>query len=150
MVFTVQCVMGIWIGSKGNFSMQNIKCTNETLNSMIMDSIIQKCSVVNRKSLFRNSILKNILYLFKCKFIKIRMTPCVSVSVFTCIYITTIILARRYTPIEISIKSHMTLLVGYLTAAADIVDFAENSSNETITEKFGVDFTWGFNLFYFF
>ena len=42
----------------------------------------------------------------------------------------------------------MTLLYGYLTAAADIVDFAENSSNETIAEKFGIDFTWGMNFFY--
>jgi len=34
-------------------------------------------------------------------------------------------------------------LVGYLSAAADIVDFAEYSNKEEITNIIGVDTIWG-------
>ena len=69
--------------------------------------------------------------------------PCAAISLFTCVYLTAIIIARRYTPISIGVRCHLTLLVGYLTAAADIVDFAEHSKNEAITNAYGVDLIRG-------
>ena len=57
------------------------------------------------------------------------------------------IFARRHTPLLIKNELHSLLLIDYLTAAADIVDFAEYSTNELITESVGIDLIWGnFNL----
>jgi hypothetical protein len=40
-------------------------------------------------------------------------------------------------------KSHSDLLIGYLSAAADIVDLFEYSRDEIIAEAIGVDHIWG-------
>jgi hypothetical protein len=61
--------------------------------------------------------------------------------------LTAVIFARRWTPILISQKSHLLLLVGYLSAAADIVDFAEYSNKEDTTNTIGVDTIWGKEAF---
>jgi len=50
---------------------------------------------------------------------------------------------RRHSPIEIENETHSLLLIDYLTAAADIVDFADYSNNETITHKLGINLIWG-------
>ena len=72
-----------------------------------------------------------------------NLTSCTTISLFLCVYLTAVIFARRWTPILISRKSHLLLLVGYLSAAADIVDFAEYSNKEEITNIIGVDTIWG-------
>ena len=70
------------------------------------------------------------------------MTACTAISLFLCIYLTAVIFSRRWTPILISKRSHLLLLVGYLSAAADIVDFAEYSNKEEITHIISVDIIW--------
>ena len=57
-----------------------------------------------------------------------------------------IIFSRRHTPIVIKNELHSILLIDYLTAAADIVDFAEYSNSELIGETVGIDLIWG--IFY--
>lgn len=60
-----------------------------------------------------------------------------------CIYLIAKIVSRRYTPISISDKSHSILLIGYITAAADIVDFADyNNDGKIINSLSVVDFIW--------
>jgi hypothetical protein len=53
------------------------------------------------------------------------------------------IFVRRHSPIEIENETHSLLLIDYLTAAADIVDFADYNNNETITHKVGINLIWG-------
>ena len=54
-----------------------------------------------------------------------------------------IIFSRRHTPIIIKNEIHSILLIDYLTAAADIVDFAEYANNEIITFNYGINIIWG-------
>ena len=57
---------------------------------------------------------------------------CTSLSVFLCAFLMTIIFVRR----------HSLLLISYLTAAADIVDFADYSQNEVVSEGVGIEIIW--------
>ena len=47
----------------------------------------------------------------------------------------TIIFVRRHSPMEVQNETHSILLINYLTAAADIVDFADYSNYEIITHS---------------
>lgn len=53
------------------------------------------------------------------------------------------IFSRRHTPLLIKNELHSELLIDYLTASADIVDFADYSNNELIVESFGINLIWG-------
>ena len=54
----------------------------------------------------------------------------------------TIIFVRRHSPMEVQNETHSILLINYLTAAADIVDFADYSNYEIITNQVGIKFIW--------
>ena len=73
---------------------------------------------------------------------------CTTVSLFLCIYLTAVTFSRRWTPILMIQKSHLILLVGYLSAAADIVDFADYSNKEEITKLLGVNTIWGLKAYF--
>ena len=53
------------------------------------------------------------------------------------------IFVRRHSPIEIQNETHSLLLIDYLTAAADIVDFADYSNKEKVTKIVGINLIWG-------
>jgi hypothetical protein len=53
------------------------------------------------------------------------------------------IFSRRHTPLLIKNELHSELLIDYLTASANIVDFADYSNNELIVESFGINLIWG-------
>ena len=54
-----------------------------------------------------------------------------------------IIFVRRHSPIEIENGTHSLLLIDYLTAAADIVDFTDYSHNESVSHHNGIHLVWG-------
>ena len=54
----------------------------------------------------------------------------------------TIIFVRRHSPIQIQNETHSLLLISYLTAAADIVDFADYSNHEIISQHVGIEIIW--------
>ncbi len=56
------------------------------------------------------------------------------------------IFVRRHSPIEILNETHSLLLIDYLTAAADIVDFAEYSNKDKVTKSVGINLIWSNNF----
>ena len=53
------------------------------------------------------------------------------------------IFVRRHSPIEIENETHSLLLIDYLTAAADIVDFTDYSYNVKVAHNNGIHLIWG-------
>ena len=68
---------------------------------------------------------------------------CVFESIFSYTFFAAIIISRRFTSISISPRMHFILLVRYVAAAIDIVDFAGYSKDQKITGAYGIDVIWG-------
>ena len=66
------------------------------------------------------------VFLFK------KSDPCLTVSILTCVFLSAIILSRRFMPLRMPSKSHTSLMIDYISAAADIIDFVEFVNEETI------------------
>lgn len=65
------------------------------------------------------------------------------------IYLIIQIVVRRHTPVPLSDKYHSILLVSYITAAADIVDFSEYHNNsEAVHSLKGVTIIWGITIIF--
>ena len=67
---------------------------------------------------------------------------CTALAIILCSYLMTIIFVRRHSPMEVKNETHSLLLINYLTAAADIVDFADYSNYEIIIREVGISFIW--------
>jgi hypothetical protein len=141
LAYSVQSVAGLWISSSWNHELKDVECkTNITQTEF--ELIKTQCYIVSIYLLCQ-------IYLFiSFKYIIYYLKPnlssyCTSISVFICFFLMVIIFARRHTPLLIKNELHSLLLIDYLTAAADIVDFAEYSNNELITESVGIDLIWG-------
>jgi len=56
-----------------------------------------------------------------------------------CLFLVLIIISRSLTPTKIHKQLHQNLLIVCLSAAADLVDFAEYSNNPEIINLFGTN-----------
>lgn len=75
------------------------------------------------------------------------MNICVSLVIFMCIFLLSIIVTRRFTPLVTNIELQATLLIGYVSSSADLVDFSQYVNNEKITQAFnGVDIIYGLKI----
>lgn len=117
LAFTIQSVAGLWIGSYWSHELKDIECiTNVT--RIEYEKMQSDCKIPSLNSY------------------------CTSLSVFLCAFLMTIIFVRRHSPIKVSNETHSLLLISYLTAAADIVDFADYSQNEVVSEGVGIEIIW--------
>lgn len=58
------------------------------------------------------------------------------------------IFVRRHSPIKAQNETHSLLLIAYLSAAADIIDFAEYSNSEIVSHKVGINLIWGGYIYF--
>lgn len=72
---------------------------------------------------------------------------CISLNVFLCMFLIAIITVRRHSPIQANNETHSFLLICYLSAAADIIDFADYNKHDIIIHVIGNHLIWGFYSF---
>lgn len=70
------------------------------------------------------------------------MDYCKLVNILFCVYLISVIFIRWLTPYSslLNKKAHSSLIALFLSAAADVIDFIEYTSEEEITDK--VDENW--------
>lgn len=100
----------------------------------------EKLCYCNKNNYLRILFQNERLYFLSPYFFK---SYCVSLGVILCTFLITVITVRRHSPIKAFNETHSVLLVFYLSAAADIVDFAEYSKYEILIKGHGgVNLIW--------